>query len=354
MSDYRESPTAKETLKHMIKIHGNPKSSALFYWTEQTSPEKERTYFASYFTISPVEMDSSELPFQEGVSFTFPIMVHEPIPCVNIEKIISDARERNAAIVDCGRTTVKSIRARMKKALGEYLQAFISYYIDMEQKQEEMASKQMVDINLQNVKKKLRKSTAQERIKKLTEQLNIIRKALKDRAPREKIEEHLIKLNKYRSETTTDFDYFLANAGQKGKIAERIIELYLSKLQTELDSNHLFNDENEEELQSLFILSRIDGLREKVRKQLGNADSAITTIEEIYRIKNLNPSFCSSEDLNKFCDIVTERGIQANTISKKYIDKYFMVISKRFKEAGILHKEIKELEEKFQQNKNSK
>ncbi len=338
----------------MIKIQGNPKSSALFYWTEQSSPEKDKSYFASYFTISPVEMDSKELPFQEGLSFTFPIMVHEPIPCTNIEKIISDARERNAAIVDCGRTTVKSIRARMKKALGEYLQAFISYYIDMEQKQEEMATKQMVDIDLQNVKKKLKKTSAQEKYEKLKEQLAQIRTYLNEKISKERLEEELMKLNKYRSESTTDFDAFLAVAGKKGKLAERTQELYMQKLQSEFDTKTKFSDENEEELQSLFILEKIETLRERVRKQLGNADGAISAIEEIYRIKNLNPPFCSSEDLNKFCEITTEKGVKPSNISKKYIEKYFMVISKNFKEAGKLYKEIQELEKEYYRSKNNK
>lgn len=330
----------------MIKIQGNPKSSALFYWSEQTSPEREKTYFASYFTISPVEMESSDMPFQEGVSFTFPIMVHEPIPCTNIEKIISDARERNAAIVDCGRTTVKSIRARMKKALGEYLQIFISHFVDMEQKQEEMASKKLVDIGLQNIKKKLKKTSDSEKVIKLKEYTEKIRQAVNDKDDKEKIEQMLLKLNKYRSESTSDFDDFLAIVGQKSKIADDATQLYLEKRQAEIDGT-VFSDENEEELSSLFILGKLNVLRDRVRKQLGSPDSAITTIEEIYRIKNLNPSFCSSEDLNKFCDIVTERGQKANIIAKKYIDKYFMVIRKNFKDAGRIHKDIQALTEQF-------
>ena len=333
----------------MIKIQGNPKSSALFYWVEQTAPEKEKTYFASFFTISPVEMESSDMPFQEGISFTFPIMVHEPIPCTNIEKIISDARERNAAIVDCGRTTVKSIRARMKKALGEYLQIFISHFVDMEQKQEEMASKNLVDISLQNIKKKLKKTSDIEKVLKLKEYSEKIRLAVNDKENKEKIENMILKLNKYRSESTAYFDDFLINIGQKSKIADCVTKLYLEKLQAEANGGG-FNDENEEELSSLFMLGKLDILRDRVRKQLGNPDSAITTIEEIYRIKNLNPSFCSNEDLNKFCDIITERGQKANIISKKYIDKYFMVIRKNFKEAGRIHKDIKELTEQFYGN----
>lgn len=336
----------------MIKIQGNPKSSALFYWVEQSSPEKEKTYFASYFTISPVEMDSKELPLQEGVSFTFPIMVHEPIPCTNIEKIISDARERNAAIVDCGRTTVKSIRARMKKALGEYLQAFISYYIDMEQKQEEMAVTQMADINLQNIRKKLKKSGAGERFEKLSEKIREIRDPQTQQKNDFELENEILKLNKYRSETTTDFDSFLSVISIKGKIADRTIELYLEKLQSEFDEKVSFSDDKEEELQSLFILNKLSTLRDRLRKQLSNPDSAIATIEEIYRIKSLMPPFCSKEDLDSFCEITTERGLKANNISKKYIEKYFMVVSKNFNEAAKIHKSIQKSEKEFYAAKN--
>lgn len=332
----------------MMKIQGYPKSSALFYWTEQNSAEKEKTYFASFLTISPVELEAKELPFQEGVSFTYPIMVHEPIPTTNIERIISDARERNAAIVDCGRTTVKSIRARMKKALGEYLQLFIMHYIDMEQKQEEMASKQLVDINFENIKKKLRRAGKEERMKKTLELIEKIRIALKEKKPAEEIEKMRLELSRLRPETEPDFDNFIDVVGNSGKIADKVVELYTHKLRRQTDpEEEKCADECEEELQSLFILHRLDRLREKARKNLGKPEKAIEIIQEIFRIKNLNPPFASAKDLDHFSNILTERGRTAGEISKKYIEKYFKVIERDFKKAGDLHKQIQQQEEKF-------
>ncbi len=332
----------------MIKIQGPPKSSALFFWTDNTS-DKGKIYYASFFTISPVEMDIQDLHFQdESVNFSFPIMVHEPLPCSNIEKIISDARERNAAIVDCGRTTVKSIRARMKKALGEYLQALIAHLVQLQEKQKDMASKNVVDVDFENIKKKLKRASSQERLKKFLEAVDKIREDLVNKDSGEVIEKDLISLNKYRLETEADFESFMQAADRKGKIADRIVSLYKERLIKENESSsqtEVF--EFEEELSSLFILNRLDILREEMRKKLAKTNEAIAIVEDIYRIKYLNPPFCSDDDLNKFCAILTEKGTIPGNISKKYIDKYFMVITRNFAEAAKIHKQIQEAEKSY-------
>ena len=67
-----------------------------------------------------------------------------------------------------------------------------------------------------------------------------------------------------------------------------------------------------------------------MRKKLKNTDNALKTIEEIFKIKDLKPTFCGDEDLNNFCDILTEPGTIPNNIAKKYIEKYFFVITKKY------------------------
>ena len=77
----------------------------------------------------------------------------------------------------------------------------------------------------------------------------------------------------------------------------------------------------------------------------------MTTIEEIFKIKDLKPPFCGDEDLNSFCDILTEPGLVPTNIAKKYIEKYFFVITKKFAEAAKIHNEIKEAEKKYYESK---
>ena len=341
----------------MIKIiQGTPKASALFYWTDNSYEKK--IYYASFFTISPVKMDMSEVPIpEEALSLSFPIMIHEPMKCSDIEKVISDARERNAAIVDCGRTTAKSVRARMKKALEEYLHAYITHYIEMDKKEKDMESKKVLsDINLENIKKKIKRNNSKgSNFSKLFSLIEDFRKELQSSAKRKNLEDeefepYLNKFLAYRTDELEDFSDFLIAVGRKGKISDKVIELYKRKYGNE-EERKSFSAEDNDELQSLLILVKLDVRREMMRKKLKNTDNALKTIEEIFKIKDLKPTFCGDEDLNNFCDILTEPGTIPNNIAKKYIEKYFFVITKKFAEAGKIHNEIKEAEKKYFESK---
>lgn len=339
----------------MIKIQGTAKASALFYWTDNSYETK--VYYASFFTISPVKMEIPPGIPEDALSLSFPIMIHEPMKCADIEKVISDARERNATIVDCGRTTAKSVRARMRKALEEYLQLYITHYIDMDKKEKDLESKKVLsDINLENIKKKIKKNNAKaSNSSKLFSLIDDFRKELKSTSKRKNLEDdefepYLNKFLSYATDEFEDFRDFLIAVGRKGKISDKVIELYKRKYGTE-EERKSFTPEEDEELKSLLILVKLDVRREIMRKKLKATDVALTTIEEIFKIKNLKPPFCGDEDLNNFCDILTEPGLAPNNIAKKYIEKYFCVITKKFDEAGKIHNEIKEAEKKYFESK---
>ncbi len=343
----------------MIKIiQGTPKASALFYWTDNSYDKK--VYYASFFTISPVKMDMADIPIpEETLSLSFPIMIHEPMRCSDIDKVISDARERNAAIVDCGRTTAKSVRARMKKALEEYLHAYITHYIEMDKKEKDMESKKVLsDINLENIKKKIKKNNSKDILEKSSKLFSLIdsfREELKSSSKRknledEELEPYLNKFLSFRTDEFEDFNDFLIAVGRKGKISDKVVELYKRKYGNEKERKS-FSPEDNDELKSLLILVKLDVRREIMRKKLKTTDVALTTIEEIFKIKNLKPPFCGDEDLNSFCDILTEPGLVPTNIAKKYIEKYFCVITKKFDEAAKIHNEIKEAEKKYYESK---
>lgn len=328
----------------IMKINGTPKSSALFYWTDASS-ENGKRYYASFFTISPVAIDPQELPAHEGsgANFGFPIMVHEPLPCSDIERVISDARERNAAIVDCGRTTARTIRTRMKRALGDYLQAYMAHFLEIRSKQDDMASRNVVDLDLENIRKKIRKPSVQDRNRRILEALEALRAAVKGKAPQEEIDSLAASMMKL-DDSEEGFAEIVEAASSKGKIPDRIAELFAAKV--EASANGASFDHGDE-LASLLVLFRLDVLRDSMRKKLGRASAAISVAEDIFKIKYLNPSFCGGDDLNRFCNILTEKGAVPGRIARMYIDKYFAVISRNFDEAARLRSAIESAEKSY-------
>ncbi|MDQ7823137.1 MAG: hypothetical protein RDV48_10120 [Candidatus Eremiobacteraeota bacterium] len=332
----------------MIKFRGTPKSSALLYWIENTSLQN-KIHFASYLTISPVELQESDMLKADQLSFMYPIMVHEPIPVANIERVISEARERNATIVDCGRATAKSVRTRMRKALSEYLNAFISSYLEMEQKKKVFVTSGPSDLNLEHLKKKLRKTDSSKKVARITQLVGQLRLGLERDADLNNVYEIAGEIRKLRLESDPDFDRFLNIVVVPGAIADKISELYIKRFTNLVAENKYIVQECSEDIESFFTLKRLDELRDLTRKHIGEhrTEKALQTIEQIYKIKESQPPFCSGDDLDQFCRTLVEQGDQYDTLSKMYIEKYLLVIDKKFMEAGKIHRQIRHEEEKI-------
>lgn len=331
-----------------MKINGTPKSSALFFWA---STEKEGMYFASFFTISPVPIEPPPdetheccCEEDEPPKFGFPIMVHEPIPCFNIDKIISEARERNASVVDCGRTNQRLLRARMKRAIGDYLHEFIENFIEMNKKMVSFDTQLPIsDPAKEKLKTKIRKPSSDDRAQKALEFISDIRKNVKEGNVDAAAE--LVSRMRDIMPASDDSEQICDALLKKGKISDRIAELAAERLLSGFKPDGEFL--HAEQLSSLLMLDRLDSMRGTMKKNISKEESALAAIEDIYRIKLLNPPFCGGGDFNRFAAILAERGRTPSIIAKKYIQKYFAVIMNDFDEAAKLKAEIDAREKEY-------
>lgn len=337
----------------MIKYFGHPKSSALFFWKNTSFETLKKTHFASYFTVSPIELEDIELMKEDKFNFMYPIMIHEPIPVSNIERIIHESRDRGSTVVDCGRASIRNIKMKMRKALADYLNHFISYQLEMEEKKEKMSLEPINDISFNKLKNQLLNMETTDKVSEITQLTGAIRMFIDTGKDMSKINYIASEMEKLRLSDEFDFDRFLHIVKVPGKIAHRITELYIKKFHNILGNNKDAIQECKEDIASLYTLKRLDELRDTIRQHIGSRDiqKAVRTLELIYRIKETNPNFCSGDDLDLFCKALTEEGILYDKLTKMYIDKYLCVIEKRFNEAGMIHREILKVKEVSEKSK---
>lgn len=329
----------------MLNYNGHPKSSALLYWANTDSDSSTRPYYASFLTVSPVELHDEEQTVLERLNFSYPIMIHEPIPVKNMEKIIQESRERNATIIDCGNAGAKNIKAKMKNALAEYLNAYISFHIEMEHKKEIVATEIPKDLNFQFLKEKLTSLETSDKINAIVQLTGAMRSIIETEKDPTMINHIAAQIEKLRLAEEYDFDRFLHIVRVPGKIAHKMTELYIRQFHNITSKNKDLTDECREDIASLFTLKRLDELREQTRDFINHKElnKAIRSIEQIYRIKESDPPFASGDDLDRFCKDLTEEGTLFDDLSSKYIEKYFLIIDKRFTEAGEVHRQISTL-----------
>jgi hypothetical protein len=331
----------------MIKFKGHPRSSALFYWKDQSTRNSQDAYLASYFTISPIKLEENELLKIDKSNFLYPIMIHEPLPVRNIDTLVAEAKERNATIVNCGEATANNVKTKMRLVLAEYLDAYIQFLINMEEKIEKIPANPIKDLHFKKLKQELTKTSISERIVEITQLTGELRSLLDLGQSGARINRIILELQRMRLEESYDFEGFLKVVALPGKIAAKMTELYIKQFYNILSDNTCNSEECREDICSLDVLRKLDDLKERIRKHVAGKEMSkvLNDIEEIYRIKNTNPRFCSGEDLDKFCKALTFDGMHADTLCSLYIEKYFLVINKRFQEAGELYKQICKMSE---------
>lgn len=334
----------------MLQYSGHPKSSALFYWRNTSQNADEKPYFASYFTVSPVELQDEEVIRTEKMSFPYPIMIHEPLPVQRIDRVIQEARERNATIVECGEATKRNIKAQMKKVFVEYINVFITYQLEMEHKKEiVLVSDIMPEFNLGLNEERPSEEAISDRIISIEELTKTIRSFL-DIEVRDKknLEGITGEIERLRLGEEYDFDRFLHIVRVPGKIAGKISELYIRQFHSIASRDRSQTEECRKDISSLFTLKKLGELQEEARLYVRDHEMsrASRVIEEIKRIKQSNPPFTNEEDLDRFCKDLTKEGSFYDRLTSRYIEKYFLVIDKRFLEAGEIHREICSMRER--------
>jgi len=287
----------------------------------------------------------------EKLNFSYPIMIHEPILVNNIDKIIQEARDRNATIVDCGSANIKNIRTEMKSALAEYLNAYITFHFEMEHKKETILPDAPKDVSFVKLKEKLTNLETSDKIDAITQLTGAIRSIIDKEEDTTMVNHITEQIEKLRLADEYDFDRFMYVLRIPGEIAHKITELYIQQFYNIAKKNKELTTECKEDISSLFTLKKLDELREQTRIHINNKEmnKAINSIEQIYRIKESDPPFASGEDLDRFCKDLIETGSYFDDLADLYIKKYFLVIDKRFKEAGEIHKEICLLREQKKQ-----
>ncbi len=331
----------------MIRFSGHPKCSALLYWADKGQAGPGNAYLASYLTISPVPLNDPELSSIGSLHYMHPIMFHEPIAVNNLDKILIEARDRNATIVDCGETSHADSRESLRIAVGEYLTTYLSYIFQMEDKSRTLPEDKIKDLNFKKLQNDLHTMNIQDKLAEITQLTGTMRAIVENEADEQKIAYISEQMDQLRigTEEESDFDRFLTIVKKPGRIARRISELFIKQFHTINAHDRYGAEECREDITSLFILLQLDELRISTRRCIAKReiDRAINTLEEIYRIKEMDPPFCSGEDLDRFCDILSREGTAFDRLSQMYIDKYFSIIEKRFEDAGTLHEKIRSL-----------
>jgi hypothetical protein len=332
----------------MIKFKGHPRCSALFYWKDQTTRNPQGAYLASYFTISPIKLEENEILKIDKSNFLYPIMIHEPLPVRNIDTLIAEAKERNATIVNCGEATPNNVKTKMRLVLAEYLDAYIQFLINIEEKIEKIPVEPIKDLHFKKLKQEITKSSLNEQIIEITQLTGELRSLIDEGLPGGiRINRIIYELQRLRLKEDYDFEGFLKIVSLPGRIAGKMTELYIKQFYNVLSDCTSNLEECREDLGSLHILRKLDELKQKIRKNVADKEmsKALDALEDIYRIKNANPRFCSGEDLDRFCKALTCTGFDADALCTLYIEKYFLVINKKFQEAGEAHRQICKLME---------